>query len=155
MPDDAIVLHTAAGQIKLATSKIVDPTFGEVHLLRTVGGSVASPAIVDMKRGLAIEFAIINAAAAGDNAIVAADGSGKKLKVLQYAFVVDAAVAVKWRSAANDRSGAMVFAANGGISSPFVAPAAGHLLETAAGEALNLNLSGAVGVRGHVAFVRE
>jgi hypothetical protein len=154
MPDDAIVLHTAAGQIKLATSKIVDPTFGEIHLLRTVGGSVASPAIVDMKRGLAIEFAIINAAAAGDNLIVAADGA-KKLKVLQYAFVVDAAVAVKWRSAGNDRSGAMVFAANGGISSPFVPPAAGHLLETAVNEALNLNLSGAVGVRGHVAFVRE
>lgn len=98
-------------------------------------------------------FAVIDENASGDQQIVAADGS-KKIKVISYVLVAAGAVSVKWRSAANDRSGAMPLAANGGVASPSAAPG-DHLLETAVNEALNLNLSGNVQVSGHVAYILE
>lgn len=39
MADSAIVIGTAAGEVRIATDLIVDPQFGPVHLLRIVGGA--------------------------------------------------------------------------------------------------------------------
>lgn len=95
------------------------------------------------------KYAIISDAASGSNEVVAAV-TGKKIRVLAYTLITDDAVTATWRSAANAISGAMEFAANGGASPAFCP--VGHF-ETVAGEALNINLSGAVGVRGHLTYV--
>lgn len=109
----------------------------------------------DQRRGMTILFASIDVAALGDNTIVTADAT-KKVKVCQYTIVADAAVAVRWKSGAGTNlSGAMSNAANGGEVSPFVPPSFGHLLETAVNQALVLNLSAAVGARGHLTYFLE
>lgn len=97
------------------------------------------------------KFAAVVAASAGDNQIVA-NVANQRIIVVSYVLVAVGAVSVKWRSAANDLSGAMPLAANGGL----VVPAGDEfaaLLETNLGEALNLNLSGAVAVGGHISYV--
>lgn len=110
--------------------------------------------IIDQRRGQTILFAVINAASSGANTIVGAT-AGKKIKVLNYSLVADAPVTVKWQSGVTDKSGAMSFGANGGISTPFGSPSSGWLLETDLSGALNLNLGAAVGVRGHLSYFLE
>lgn len=110
---------------------------------------------VDLRRGLTILFAPISGAAAGDNTIVASDAT-RKIKVLNYVIVADAPVSAKWKSGAGtDLSGAMSLVASSGVSSPVGSPAQSWLLETAVGDALVINLSGAVGLRGHVSYFLE
>ena len=96
------------------------------------------------------KFVKIDVASSGDNTIVSAV-EGKKIRVLQYALVCSDAVTVQWKSSGGTAlSGAMSFAANGGISCPF-SPVG--LFETAIGEGLVLNLSAAVQVSGHLVYV--
>jgi hypothetical protein len=98
-------------------------------------------------------FATIDVAASGDNTIIAADTTNK-IKVLSYVLVVDGAVGVRWKSGAGTNlSGLMSLAANGGIS--YTAPTPLHGMETALNAALVLNLSGAVGARGHLLYIKE
>lgn len=97
-------------------------------------------------------FASVSVASSGANQIVAADVA-KKIKVVSYVLVADAAVTAKWQSAANDKSGAMSLAANGGVSA--IGSFDAHIMETAVNEALNLNLGSAVGVRGHISYFLE
>jgi hypothetical protein len=94
--------------------------------------------------------ASVSVASANANEIVAAT-AGKKIKVMSYVLVADGAVTASWKSATTVKSGAMSLAANGGVAVP-----AGTvpILETAAGEALNLFLGGAVGVRGHITYYK-
>lgn len=94
-------------------------------------------------------FASVSASSSGDNEIVAANGTNK-IRVLGYVLVSSGTVNAKWRSATTDKSGLLYFVANTGVSAPF--SPVGHL-ETAAGAALNLNLSGAVAVGGHIVYV--
>ena len=94
-------------------------------------------------------YASISGASSGDNAIVAAV-TGKKIRVLSYAIVGAGAVSAKFRSGTTDITGAMSFAANGGAAVGF--SPVGHF-ETAAGSALNVNLSGAVAVAGHLTYI--
>ena len=64
-----------------------------------------------------------------------------RIKVFAAKVVVSAAITVKWRSgAATDLEGAMSFAANGGSCE--VVPPPAFLFGTAAGESLDLVLSG-------------
>lgn len=110
---------------------------------------------VDLRRGQTIQFASIDITSLGDNTIVSADGT-RKIKVLSYHLVADAAVGVRWKSGSSTNlSGAMSFAINGGIASAVTSPAQGHLLETAVNQALVLNLSLGVGVRGHMSYFLE
>lgn len=109
----------------------------------------------DLRRGLTISFAAINVSASGDNTVVAADAT-RKIKVLQYTLIGAGAVNVTLKSGAGTSlSGAMSLAANGGIATPFVAPAEGHLVETAINQALVFNLSSAVSVTGHMVYILE
>lgn len=86
------------------------------------------------------------------NEIVAAV-TGHRYRVLNYTLVVTGAVTAKCQSASTDLTGPMPFAANGGVSPP-ESPRFGHFV-TAAGEALNLNLGGAVAVAGHLTYLDE
>jgi hypothetical protein len=95
-------------------------------------------------------FAAISTASSGDQTIVAAVTS-KKITVYSYVLVADGTVAVTWKRAATAMSGAMALVVNSGISAH--ASASSPLFQTGTGEALVLNLSAAIGVRGHLAYV--
>lgn len=108
----------------------------------------------DLRRGQTILFANIDTATSGDQTIVAADGT-KKVKLLSYALVASGTVAVRWKSASTNKSGAMSLIANTGISFGPTSPGQGHTLETAVNEALILNLSTNVQVSGHISYFLE
>lgn len=98
---------------------------------------------------LPVKFAVINASSSGDNTIVPAV-SDVKIRVVHYVFTVASDVNVRWESSAGGTalSGVMSFTA--GVQSAF-SPVG--LFETISGELLNLELSGAVQVSGHLAYV--
>jgi hypothetical protein len=97
-------------------------------------------------------FASVSTAASGVTPIVAANASNR-IKVVSYCLIAAGAVNVKWQSAANDLTGAMPFAANGGAAPTGSDDA--PLLQTNVNEALNLNLSAAVQVSGHISYYLE
>lgn len=99
-------------------------------------------------RTLIPRFASLVASASGATQLVAANGSNK-IRVLSYVIVASAAVNAKFQSAANDKTGLLYCASNTGVSAPF--SPVGHF-ETNAGEALNVSLSGAVPVGGHITY---
>lgn len=106
-----------------------------------------------MARYQQIKSAAIAASSSGDNTVVAAV-TGKKIRVLGYVLVANAAVNTKWKSGAStDKTGLLYNAANGGVSASVVAdPGEVFWFETTSGEALVLNLSAAVAVGGHVVY---
>lgn len=96
-----------------------------------------------------VKHAAVSAGSSGANAIVAAPGAGQKIVLVHYVLSASAAVNAKWQSATTDKTGLIYFPAAGNhIESGF-----GAQVECAANEALNLNLSGAVTVGGHVAYI--
>ena len=102
-----------------------------------------------------MKYAKIDISASGANQIVAAV-TGKKIRVLAYTIIAAGAVTAKWQTNSTDLSGAMSLAANGGAapSVSVLAPGGVYgLFETAPGEALNLNLGGAVNVSGHLTYI--
>lgn len=98
---------------------------------------------------LIVKRAFANPAGAGDNAVVAAV-TGKKIRVLSCHVHAAGAVSVIFRSNTTAISATYALAANGG----FVKPHNKHgWFQTAAGEALNLNLGGAVATGVEVTYV--
>jgi hypothetical protein len=97
------------------------------------------------------KFGVINTSSSGDTQLVATD-STHKIRVVDYTLVCDAAVAVKFTkgAAGTAMTGAMSFAANGGVAKAFNP---WGLFETDTTHDLTINLSGAVGVRGHFTYV--
>lgn len=103
---------------------------------------------LDEKRSY--KSAAINVAGNGDNTIVAAVG-GKRIKVFAIVLNVTGTVNAKWKDgAAADLTGDMNFQAREGYAINVVPPA--FVLGTTAGNALILNLSGAIAVDGWVAY---
>lgn len=104
----------------------------------------------------AIKTAAIACSSSGANAIVAAV-SGKAIKVLGYVLSASAAVNAKWQSASTDLTGLTYFVSGGldKVCAPIPPQGSGHWFKTVAGEALNLHLSGAVAVGGHVVYQEE
>lgn len=94
----------------------------------------------------------IDASSSGNNTLVAA-ASGYKIRVVDYLLVAGGAVNAKFQSGASgtDLTGLMDFNASGQGARAVQANDEG-LFETAAGELLNLNLSGAVQVGGHMSY---
>lgn len=93
-------------------------------------------------------FAQVNHAAASQDEVVAAQ-TGYKIRVLGYMIVAAGAVTVKFQSANTDLTPAMSMIT--GVPLPGGWGGFG-LFETAAGEALNITLGGAVQVSGHVTY---
>ena len=94
------------------------------------------------------KFAAISSTGSGDTLALV---SGKKIRVLSLFLLVAGATTVKFQSGATtDKTGAMSFPANGGISLPF--NPIGHF-ETAAGEKLNHVLGSSVGIAGGFAYI--
>jgi len=96
------------------------------------------------------QIAFVNATAAGDTQVIAAQ-PGLRIAVLAAAIVTSGAVGVHLRSGTTAITATWSLAANGGL----VLPKSGEpWAVTAAGQALNVNLSGAVagGVGVHVVY---
>ena len=118
--------------------------------LRTVA-ALDSAAMQSGNDQVTPKFAVISAASSGDNTLVSAVAS-KKIRVLAYSFTANGTVTVRFESGAAGTAltGQMDFIVNTGISVPF--SPVGHF-ETAANTLLNLELSGAVEVAGHLTYI--
>ncbi len=125
--------------VVIASNQSAVPTTGAPDTSALYAGTTA----------LTPKFAAITASASGATVVVAAVAS-KKIRVISYVVVANAAVNIKFQSNSTDKTGLLYLAANGGVSGAY-APT-GHF-ETASGEALNINLSAAVAVGGHVTYV--
>lgn len=106
--------------------------------------------VTDGLSGIA-KYAAITASSSGATTIIAAV-SGKRIRVVALQLLVNAAVNVKWQShvTPTDKTGLAYFTANGGYALPYN-PAG--WFETVAGEALDINLSGAVAVGGSLTYI--
>ena len=94
--------------------------------------------------------AVVAENAIADNEVVAAV-AGKQIKVLSIVLIASGgANTCTWKSATNALSGAMDFAADGGYS---LGNGETPVLVTNNGEALNLALTAATLVAGHVSYV--
>lgn len=118
----------------------VDSTSGNLQV------DMASP----LPGGLVPKYAIIDAAASGDNTLVAAVAS-KKIRVLAALLVSTGAVTTRFEDGPGGtaRSGQMSLVANSGFTLPFN-PAG--WLETSVNTLLNLELSAAVSVDGMLVY---
>lgn len=95
-------------------------------------------------------FGSIAVSSSGNNEVVAAV-AGYRIRVLAYNFMSAGAVNAKWRTASTDLTGlSYMDAAGKGKVAPF-SPVG--WFQTAAGEALNLNLSTNVAVGGELVYV--
>jgi hypothetical protein len=102
-------------------------------------------------------IAPITASASGDTAVVAAV-AGKKIRIKGYAITNGAASVqnVKWRSGTTDITGLFYSTAIGPIiTRDLVSNPNDFYFETAAGAALNLNLSAATAVGGSCEYTLE
>lgn len=93
--------------------------------------------------------AFVNASSLGSNTVLAA-ASGRSIRVLSAAIVTTLANNVKFLTAATDASATWPLAANGGLVLPFTEHG---WLQTAVGEALNINLSVATATGVHVQYI--
>ena len=85
----------------------------------------------------AVRRTALTTAASGATALVAAE-AGRRIRVLGIVAITTLANSIKLQSATTDISGLFPLAANGGL----VLPYCDHgWVETASGEALNINLS--------------
>jgi len=116
-----------------------------------VGGAVP----VNLNHGHTLRFATINTATSGDSIVASPTSISVKIKVLSVVLVSSGAVSVKWRSNTTDLSGAMPLVASSGFVLPATSPGQSHYFQTAAGQDLNINLSGAVQVSGHISYYEE
>lgn len=101
------------------------------------------------------QFEVIDDATSGNNTIVAAVAS-KRIRVLSYVLVPAADVVVRFESGAGGTAltGQMTLLAEDGVVGPssLSADCTHGCFETAAGSLLNLELSGAVSVDGHLTY---
>lgn len=117
----------------------------------TITAKLATDAIQNGTTALTPKFAKIDCATSGDNTILAAV-SAKKIRVLSYLINSAGAVNAKFQSGASgtDLMGAAAIVANSNLSASF--SPVGHF-ETAVTTLLNLNLSAAIQISGHIAYV--
>lgn len=94
-------------------------------------------------------FAKIAATSSGNTDIVAAV-TGRRIRVVKFTLITDAAVDVKFVGGSTDLTGLLSLAADGGLRETF--DPTGHF-QTEPGEALKINLGGAAVVGGYLQYV--
>ena len=98
-----------------------------------------------------VNRAFANPTASGNTQVVAAQGAALRIRVLSLFSMAATAVTIKFQSATTDISAGFPVAANGG----FVLPRnVDGWFQTAANEALNINLGGAVTAGVQVTWVQ-
>ena len=88
----------------------------------------------------------ITASASGANTVITGQ-TGYRIRVISYVIVGSGTVNAKWQSGSTDLSGLLYLGQSTGVAAPEVDK--GHF-ETNSGESLNLNLSAATAVGGHI-----
>lgn len=139
----------------VATESTLGDALTELTAIKNAGNSTSTVNVAQdtavIKSGaadLTPKFASISSTGSGDTLALV---SGKKIRVLAMFFVVAGATTVKFQSGATtDKTGAMSFAANGGISLPFNPTG---WFETVSGEKLNHVLGSSVGIAGGFLYV--
>ena len=118
----------------------------------TITAKIATDALQNGTTAVTPAYAAIDAASSGDNTLIAAQGASNKIRVLAYTLIASGAVNARFEDGAGGTalSGQMNFTTNSGVSVPFCP--VGHF-ETTANTLLNLELSGAVSVDGHITYV--
>lgn len=106
----------------------------------SAGGTIVTP-----------KYALINTSSSGDTTLVAAVTS-KKIRVVAYAFICSGTVGVKFQSGTGGTAltGVMDYTAQTGMNCGFNPVG---WFESASGVLLAINLSAAVGVRGHLTYL--
>lgn len=101
--------------------------------------------------GSELQYAVIDAAASGDNTLVAAV-SGKRIRVLAAVIIAAGAVTVRFESGAGGTAltGQMNLTTNSGFTLPFNPEG---WFQTVAAALLNIELGGAVSVDGCLTYV--
>ena len=94
-------------------------------------------------------YAAINAATGATRTLVAAS-AGKKIRVLSMHFYVIGAVTATFKTGSTAISGAVIHAGNQWITYDF--SPVGHM-ETVAGDALDVLLSGGTSIQGSLAYI--
>ena len=117
----------------------------------TISASLDTSAIMDDTTKLTPKYAVIDEASSGNNTVIAAV-AGKNIRVLGYVLVAAGAVTVRFEDGANGTAltGQMTIAENGGVASGFCPVG---WFQTSDNTLLNLELSGATSVDGHVVYV--
>lgn len=139
---------SAGGALLVDASATTQPVSGPL----TNAQLVAATVLVESTTTKTVKFAKIDTATSGAGNTIVAAVTSKKITVLAYSFVVSGAVTAQWFTGTSaSLSGAMSFAANGGISK--VAPNIEvPLLQTVSGEALKMTLGGAIQVSGELTY---
>lgn len=135
----------STGALKVNVSSIP----GASRQTDSTSTALATDTLMNNLIPLTPKFVVISASTVGDSTLISAV-STKQIRVLSFSLVSVGAVSVKFRSATTDITGAMSFAANGGISVPF--SPLGHF-QTAISTLLAINLSAAVAVGGSLVYV--
>jgi hypothetical protein len=138
----------------IATSVAGTLTVGIAAGTALIGRAASSDETSTIYNGttaLTPKFAKIVASSSGATTIVAAVTS-KKIRVVALQVIANAAVNVKWQShvTPTDLTGLAYLAANGGYVLPYNPVG---WCETVSGEALDINLSGAIAVGGFLTYV--
>ncbi len=148
--DDISSVHYQRIKIIHGTNGVNDGDTAE-ELPLPVGAALRTDVMQNANTALTPQYAAVSASSSGDNTLVAAV-AGKNIRVLAYVLVASAAVTARFEDGAGGAalSGQMQLGANGGVSAGFN-PAG--WFETSDNTLLNLELSGATSVDGHVTYV--
>jgi hypothetical protein len=124
---------------------------GALNLTLVSGASAETSTIYNGSIALTPQFATIVASASGVTTIINAV-PGKRIRVVAMLITASAAVNVKWQSHVlpTDLTGLAYYAANGG---DVLTPNPWGWFQSLVGEALDINLSGAVAVGGHMNYI--
>jgi len=120
-------------------------------LLGKISGSDETSTIYNGTTALTPKFAVISTSSSGASQVVAAVSS-HKIRVINVVLMANAAVNVKFQShvSPTDLTGLLYLAANTGFAPGYIPT--GHF-ETISGEALDINLSGAIAVGGWLTYI--
>lgn len=88
----------------------------------------------------------VSETASGRNELVAAQGAGKRIRLLAWSLTLNGACNLRWESGTTDKSGLFIFGGAGLWEPPTFQP----LLLMDDNEALNLNMSASVTVSGAI-----
>lgn len=113
-------------------------------------GAAVISAIPPPSPALVTNYSFANAASSGNTQVVPAQGAGVKIRVMALSVISTLSNTVKFQSATTDRTAGFPVAANGGL---VMAQSDRGWFETAANEALNINLSLATAVGVQVVWV--
>lgn len=146
-------LSTLNGKVTACNTSAVSITAALPAGANLIGGfyGVCGQLIDETGTLRTVNRAFVNATLIGNTEVVATQGGAIRIRVLAVTFVALSAATVKFQSATTDISAGFPIGINGGVAIPYNPHG---LFQTAANEALNINLSLGVTVGCQVTWVQ-